>query len=219
MIESIIGVIFTFGIIVFIHEFGHFLMCRLLGVHVEEFSFGFGKILYQKNKNNTLYSIRLIPLGGYVKPKGEDINEFKGESDEYFSKKWYERIMIVLAGPIMNYLLSFFIFWGVIYTVGKPLPSSSTVIGDLAEGFPAHLAGMKQGDKIVAIDGIKVEKWKDMMVLISSKIEKEIKVEYEREGKRYSVNLKTRKDPTSDRGIIGIVPQTDYEKVGFFTAA
>ncbi|MCX7641491.1 MAG: M50 family metallopeptidase [Elusimicrobiales bacterium] len=219
MIESILGVIFTFGIIVFIHEFGHFVLCKILKVHVEEFSFGFGKPLYQKIKLGTLYSIRIIPLGGYVKPKGEDITEYKGETDEYFSKKWYERIMIVLAGPIMNYLLSFVIFWGVIYMVGKPLPSSSTIIGDLAEGFPAHLAGMRQGDKIVAIDNVKVETWKDMMVLISSKIEKEIKVEYERDGKRYTVSVKTKKDPTADRGIIGIVPQTDYEKVGFFTAA
>lgn len=218
MIESIIGVIFTFGIIIFIHEFGHFILCKILGVFVEEFSFGFGKPLYQFKKNGTLYSLRLIPLGGYVKPKGEDINEYKGENDEYFSKKWYERIMIVLAGPVMNYFLSFLIFLAVIYIVGKPVPSSSTIIGDLAEGFPASVAGMKPGDKIISIDGVKVEKWKDMMGLISSKIEKDIVIEYEREGRIYKINLKTRKDPTSDRGIIGIVPHTDYEKVSFISA-
>lgn len=219
MIESIIGVIFTFGIIIFIHELGHFILCRILKVHVEEFSFGFGKPIYQIIRNGTLYSIRIVPLGGYVKPKGEDINEYKGESDEYFSKKWYERIMIVLAGPFMNYVLSFFIFFIVIYSVGKPIVSQTTIIGDVAEGFPAYNSGIREGDKILSIDGVKVEKWKDVMSLISPKIEKEIKIEYEREGKVYLVKLKTKKDPASDRGIIGIVPKTEYEKVSLVNAA
>lgn len=219
MIESIVGVIFTFGIIIFIHEFGHFILCKLLKVHVEEFSFGFGKPLYQIKRNSTVYSIRLIPLGGYVKPKGEDINEYKNEADEYFSKKWYERIMIVLAGPVMNYVLSFFIFWLVIYVTGKPKVSQTTVIGDVAEGLPAYNAGIREGDRIIAIDGIKVESWKDIMRLISPKIEKNVRIEYERGGKIYSVTLRTKRDPASERGIIGIVPKTEYEKVGILKAA
>jgi regulator of sigma E protease len=213
MILSIIGVIFTFGIVIILHELGHFILCKIVGIKVEEFSFGFGKSIFQINKNGTLYSIRIIPLGGYVKPKGEDINEYKGEEDEYFSKKWYQRIPVVLAGPFMNYVLSFFIFLGVIYFVGKPVPSSSTVIGDVAPGFPAHMAGLKEGDKIVSINSVKVNNWKDMTKLIYPQIEKKIEIEYERDRKIYKTNLITKKDPSYNRGVIGIIPKTDYEKV------
>lgn len=218
MIESIIGVVFTFGIIVFIHEFGHFILCRLLGVSVEEFSFGFGKAIYKKEKNGTVYAIRIVPLGGYVKPKGEDISEWKGEGDEYFSKKWYERMMIVLAGPFMNYILSFLVFFLVIVFVGKPVPSDLAIIGDVAQGLPADIAGIKPGDKIVSINGNKVEKWYDLVKLITPKINEEISIEYERDGKRYNVSVRTKLDPALNRGIIGIAPVAEYEKVSFFEA-
>jgi regulator of sigma E protease len=218
MIVSLLGVIFTFGIVIFIHEFGHFILCKIIGVSVEEFSFGFGKPIFQRKRNKTLYSIRLIPLGGFVKPKGEDINEYKGEEDEYFSKRWYQRIFIVLAGPVMNYVLSFFIFFGVIYFVGKPQPSSSTEIGEVISNYPAANAGIREGDKIVSINSVKVNSWKEMTKHIYPKIGKEIKIEYERNGRIFNVSLTTVKDPTYDRGVIGIVPKTDYEKVGLIKA-
>ncbi|MEF3280145.1 MAG: RIP metalloprotease RseP [Elusimicrobiota bacterium] len=218
MLLSIIAVVFTFGIVIFIHEFGHFIVAKLVGVFVEEFSFGFGKPLWQKKSGDTVYSIRAIPLGGYVKPKGEDINEYKGESDEYFSKKWYERIFIVLAGPFMNYFLAFIIFFGVIFFVGKPVPSTSTIIGEVAPNYPAHLAGLKEGDRIDSINFKKVLTWKDMTDYIYPNIEKEITISYERDGKIYTTTLKTRKDQTMNRGIIGIAPKIDYVHIGFFSS-
>jgi len=218
MILSILGVIFTFGIVIVIHEFGHFILCKIVGIKVEEFSFGFGKAIFQTLRNGTLYSIRIVPLGGYVKPKGEDINECKGEDDEYFSKKWYQRIPVVLAGPFMNYILSFFIFLGVIYFVGKPVPSPSTIIGDVAPGFPAQVAGLREGDKIVSINSIRVKNWKEMTQIIHPSIEKEINIEYERDGKIYKASLITKRDPAYNRGIIGIVPKTEYENVRLIDA-
>lgn len=218
MIISIIAVLITFGAVIFIHEFGHFMVAKLVGIFVEEFSFGFGKPVFQKTLNGTIYSIRMIPLGGYVKPKGEDINEYKGESDEYFSKKWYERIAVVLAGPFMNYFLSFVLFFGIIYFRGKPVPSTSPVIGDVAQGFPAQIAGLKEGDKIISINSHPVESWKDMTQYIYPNIEKEITIEYERDGLKKTVILKTHKDAVYNRGIIGIAPKTDYEKTGLVTS-
>ncbi|HOJ85629.1 MAG: RIP metalloprotease RseP [Elusimicrobiales bacterium] len=219
MILSILAVIFTFGIVIFIHEFGHFIVCKLVGVFVEEFSFGFGKPLFSKNINGTLYAVRAVPLGGYVKPKGEDINEHKGDSDEYFSKKWYQRIFIVLAGPFMNYFLSFIIFFGVIYFVGKPVPSQTTLIGDVATNYPAYNAGLREGDRIISINSKKVSSWKEMTEQIYPNIEKEISIDYERDSKIYSVKLKTAKDSAMGRGIIGIAPKTDYEKIGILKSA
>ncbi len=217
MIISILGVIFTFGIVILIHEFGHFIVAKLVGIFVEEFSFGFGKPLFQKKIKETLYSIRVIPLGGYVKPKGEDINEYRGEGDEYFSKKWYERIFVVMAGPLMNYFLAFIIFFAVIFFVGKPVPSNTTIIGDVAADFPAYNAGIKEGDKIISINLKPVSDWIEMTKYIHPNPEKEIIIEYERNGKIHSVKVKTTKDGLG-RGIIGIAPTTHYEKVSFLNA-
>lgn len=215
MLLSILAVIFTFGIVIFIHELGHFIVAKSIGVFVEEFSFGFGKAIFKKEKNKTLYAIRWIPLGGYVKMKGEDVNESKGDSDEYFAKKWYQRMLVVIAGPLMNYLLSFVIFFGIIYFVGKPVPSNSTVIGDVAQNYPAHISGLKAGDRILSINSNSVISWQDMTKHIYPNVEKEITMEYERDGKTYTIKVKTSRDPSTNRGIIGITPTTEYVKTTF----
>lgn len=216
MIISIIAVAFTFGIVIFLHELGHFIVCKLSKIRVENFSFGFGKEIFGWTRGDTRYSIRAIPLGGYVKPQGEDITEYKGEPQEYFSKPWYVRLLVVLAGPFMNYVLAFFLFWGVIYFVGQPVPSNDPVIGDLALDYPAQKAGLREKDKIISINGKKVENWISMAEIIHKNIEKEITLTYEREGKIDTIKLKTVKDPTGKRGIIGISPQISYKKVSFF---
>lgn len=217
MILSLIAVIFTFGIVITLHEFGHFILCKLLKVKVEEFSFGFGKPIFSKQIGETLYAIRWIPLGGYVKPKGEDITEVKGDDDEYFSKKWYERILIVLAGPAMNYFLSFVIFFFVIYFVGKPVPSDKAIIGNLAPNYPAQIAGLKEGDKIVKINSQKITSWQEMSKYIHESPEKEIEIEYVRDNKTYKVKLKPVKSPDG-RGLIGIGPVAEYKHVGVLKA-
>lgn len=215
MILSIIAVIFTFGVVIFIHEFGHFLVCKLSGIAVENFSFGFGKELFGFTKKETRYSLRAVPLGGYVKPKGEDIEEHKGESDEYFSKPWYIRLAVVWAGPAMNYLLAFVVFFFVISFVGRPVITDKPVIGSIAEDFPADKAGLKENDRIISINGVKMETWTQMSSLIHSSPQKEIALEYERSGVVSSVKITPVKSPSdSAKGIVGIAPATEYVPVG-----
>lgn len=249
MIISILAVLFTFGLVIFLHEFGHFLVCKLVGIRVDAFSFGFGNELFGFTRGDTRYSIRLIPLGGYVKPAGEDLEEAAAEqkkaektaaaqADEavpepssppvkagtgelapymYFAKPWYTRLGVVFAGPVMNYLLAFTLFSGVILLVGEPRASDKPVIGDVSQGYPAEVAGMKSGDRIVKVDGVPVESWTGMAEVIHSKPEKMINVTYSREGAETGVKLKTSKAPDgSGYGVIGISPAVEYADVPFF---
>lgn len=220
MITSVLAVVFTFGVIIFIHEFGHFLVCKLVGICVENFSFGFGKELWGFSLSETRYSLRLVPLGGYVKPKGEDIEDHKGEPDEYFSKSWYVRLAVVWAGPVMNYILAFIVFFLVIATVGKPVITDKPIIGSVAQGYPAEKAGLKEGDRILSINGINVKTWTAMSSFIHSSPLKEISMEYEREGNTYKLKLTPVKAVgDSKKAVVGIAPATEYVPVSFFKSA
>lgn len=217
MLLSILAVLFTFGLVIFLHEFGHFVVCRLSGIRVEAFSFGFGPEIYGRTGGPTRYSLRLIPLGGYVKPAGEDISEVSGAPDEYFAKPWYTRLAVVFAGPVMNYVLAFLLFSGVILVVGEPVPSTAPVIGDMAQGYPAETAGLKAGDRILKVDGTPVATWAEMAGKIYGKLEKPVTLTYSRAGAEASVSLTTRKAPEgAPHGVIGISPGIAYSSVPFF---
>ena len=219
MILSTIAVLFTFGIVIFLHEFGHFVVCKLAGIKVEAFSFGFGKELFGRTRGDTRYSIRAIPLGGYVKPAGENPDDATGHPDEYFSKPWYIRLGVVFAGPFMNYLLAFILFSAIMYTVGRPVYSS--VIGVLAPGLPAASAGLKPGDRVVSVDGTAVATWDEMAALIREKVESEVLIGYERNGVRAELRMRTKKGAQPETGkpigLIGVSPDqeiTAYKKAG-----
>ena len=213
MILSIAAVLFTFGLVIFLHEFGHFLVCKLTGIKVEAFSFGFGPELFGRIKGDTRYSIRAIPLGGYVKPAGENIEEGTGQPDEYFSKPWYTRLGVVLAGPFMNYLLAFVVFTGVILFVGEPVPSP--VLGGVLKGDPASAAGLKTGDRILSVDGVPVMDWPHMADLIHKKVNAPVSIEYQRASEKTTVKIVT-KINSEGQGAIGVQSGSEisYKHIG-----
>ncbi|MCG2725852.1 MAG: RIP metalloprotease RseP [Elusimicrobia bacterium] len=215
MIISIIGVLLTFGAVIFLHELGHFIVCKLSKIKVEAFSFGFGPELKGYTKGDTRYSLRAIPLGGYVKPAGENIEELSGAPDEYFSKPWYIRLSVVLAGPLMNYILAFVLFTSVVLMTGQPIASEKAVIGEVIASYPAEAAGIKEGDKIISVNGIKTNTWEEMAGLIHKNVEKEISISYERKGAIANVKLTTKKDPTGKMGLIGVSPGISYASISF----
>jgi len=218
MIISILGVLLTFGAVIFLHELGHFIVCKFSKIKVEAFSFGFGPELTGYTKGDTRYSLRAIPLGGYVKPAGENIEEVSGAPDEYFSKPWYIRLAVVLAGPAMNYILAFVLFTSVIFLTGQPIASEKAIIGEVIASYPAEAAGLKAGDKILSVNGIKTNTFEEMARVIHKNIEKEISISYEREGdvkgSVSSVKLTTKKDPSGQMGLIGVSPLTTYAPIG-----
>ena len=153
---SLLPFVVLLGVLVFIHELGHFAVARWCGVRVEVFSLGFGKKLVKWKKGDTTYCISLFPLGGYVKMFGHEYGKKVGPKDRPYAflyKKLWQRSAIVLAGPLMNFFLAVFLFAGLSMIVGEQ--KARPVVGDPPPGTPAHEAGLRHGDRIISIDGVK----------------------------------------------------------------
>jgi len=163
MSVSIFSLIIVLGVLIFFHELGHFLVARLLGVGVEKFSLGFGPKLVGKMIGITEYRISAIPLGGYVKMVGESPDSELDPSDipiSFTHKHVFKRILIVAAGPLFNILLALVIFFGIFQISGLLILKPG--IGEVNEGTPAYVAGLKKDDLVVSIDGVDISSWEDM---------------------------------------------------------
>lgn len=219
-VQSALAVLLTFGVVIFLHEFGHFILCRLLRVRVERFAFGFGPELAGLTHNGTRFSLCAFPLGGFVKPAGDNLEDSTGQEDEYFSKSWGQRLLIVAAGPCMNYLLAFLLFFAVVWARGVPEPSQEPVLGELAAAFPAEQAGLRASDRIVKVAGTDVGAWPQMAALIHRYPNQPIEIEFLRDGSSpRKATLTPRLDASSGRGLIGIMPRMEYRPVGPLYAA
>jgi len=155
-VQSVVVFIAVLSILIVVHEWGHFITAKRLGVDVQKFALGFGPTLFSKVYNGTTYMVNLIPLGGYVKMAGDERSECKGKPGEFYSKSVGLRSLVVLNGPIVNFILAYISFI-LVFMIGYP--GQSATIADLIEGGPAHSAGLQLGDKIIAIDSRRVYGW------------------------------------------------------------
>ncbi|MDP2941421.1 MAG: RIP metalloprotease RseP [Candidatus Omnitrophota bacterium] len=158
--------IFILSILIFVHELGHFLLARRMGVRVEKFSLGFGPAIWTVRIRGTEYCLSAVPLGGYVKMAGDSLEEFKGAKDEYFSQNPGKRFWILSAGSLVNYLAGFLLFW-LIFFIGYPAPTAK--VGGLLDDFGAKAAGLQVGDKIIAVDGQKIALFEELQGIIQQK--------------------------------------------------
>jgi len=159
---GIITALFVLSFLVFFHELGHFTAARFFGVQVDVFSIGFGKKLLTKKIGKTVWSFSLIPLGGYVKMKGQDDSDptiLNHDDDSYTTKKPWQRIVILLAGPFANFLLAFLLYLG-IATMG--VPTLLPTIGEVNSTQPAYKAGFLVGDQITQINGTPIHYWNEI---------------------------------------------------------
>jgi regulator of sigma E protease len=161
-IQTIIPFVLLLGILVFVHELGHFLVARWCRVRVEVFSLGFGKKILQKKVGDTVYAVSLVPLGGYVKMFGDEIGKEISEEDKsssFLHKSVWQRIAIVLAGPLMNLFFAGLIF-AIIAWKGESRRSSE--LGDISASTAAYQAGFRSGDRILSIQQTPVQSWDDV---------------------------------------------------------
>lgn len=168
MIITIIAIVAVLGGLIFFHELGHFLMARLLGIGVSTFSLGFGPKLLKYKKGKTEYALSLVPLGGYVALVGEsdaaDLPPGFTMAESFATRPAWQRLLVIASGPIANILLAWLICWLISYAWGTPV--LQPVIGGISPDGPAAKAGIKPGDRIVAIDGVRLESWDEMVKLI-----------------------------------------------------
>src|SRR5262249_27580798 len=167
LMTTVIAFVAVLGILILVHEFGHFIVARLSGVGVERFSIGFGPVLWRIRGKETEYCLSAFPLGGYVKMMGDDENPLEGgktgivdPARAFNNKPLIIRFLIVLAGPAMNAVLAVVIFALVFTLLGRPV--APAVIGRVTEGGPAAQAGLVAGDRVVAVEGRAVQYWEDV---------------------------------------------------------
>lgn len=217
---SILIFIIVLSILIIVHEFGHFIMAKRMGVRVEQFSLGFGPRLFGWKTGGTEYLICAIPLGGYVKLAGDNPEEFKGQPDEYLAKSIGKRAKIVFAGPLLNYVFAFLCFW-LIFFFGSP--GLTCRVGGLVENFGAKEAGIELGDKILAVDSQRVEIWQELQEVIQKKNESEvIELSVLRGNQEFRVPVRIKQEridtiwgEKKSIGLIGIKPADEFINVRY----
>jgi regulator of sigma E protease len=180
-INGTIVFIIVLSVLIIVHEWGHFITAKKLGVKVERFSVGFGPKLFSVLRNGTEFMVCAIPLGGYVKMAGDERNSCKGSPDEFFSKTPGQRALIILNGPVVNYVMAY-VCLVIVFMLG--FPELSNKIGDLVENYPAQQAGLLKGDTIVSVDGKSVASWSDVQAYIVESQGETIDFALERNGER-----------------------------------
>lgn len=203
-LSAIVPFVILLGILIFVHELGHFLVARWCGVRVEVFSLGFGKKLLTYKKGDTTYALSLIPLGGYVKMFGEQNGEGISEEDKKVSfthKNVWQRIAIVLAGPLMNFFFAILVFTTVAL-IGED--AKIPVLGDVAKDSPAYTAGFRSGDQIVSINQKPITTWEDVQRTLSLKESHDlhIDVDVKREGTGESLTVSTTAKPEPNPNVL-----------------
>ena len=206
---SIIVTIVILCVLIVVHEFGHFIVAKINGVYVEEFSLGMGPKLLQWGKKETRYSVRLLPIGGYVKMCGED--EDSENPRAFCNKSVLQRMAIIFCGPFMNFLIAIVFFMVAYMYFGAPSPS--TTLGEIVKDSPAAVAGLETGDKVYAIDGVEVNSWNEMVEQIRSKPNQEIVFEYEHDGELEQTTIIPILDETGSYGIIGVTQSIEKANV------
>ena len=229
ILGTILAFTVVFGILVFVHEFGHFFMAKLAGVRVEVFSFGYGKRLFGFKKGETDYRISLLPMGGYVRLLGEGLFEKDRPvaPDDLMAKTRGQRLLIMAMGSIMNIVLAVVIvaFMNGVGTSAPEWLDARPVIGRIESGSPAERAGLRVEDEILRIAGREVKSWADVQMAIGTKPDRLVPLEVRRDGQVLDVDLQTESVTRLDMGYAGfqakilteirmVLPNSPAEKAG-----
>lgn len=229
--ESVISFVIVLGILIFVHEFGHFLFAKLFGIKVLKFSLGFGPKVVGFKGGETEYLISAFPLGGYVKMVGENPAEEVEEQDvarSFSQKPVWQRFIVVAGGPLFNLLFAALLFFTIFALAGLPVPMPGTTIGSVSPKSPAEKAGLKSGDTIVAINGKTTKEWREVSELIKNCGGKPVHLLIRRDGQDLKLTGTPRMqqvknifgEATGKRYLLGITrsDKVKYKKVSVFEA-
>lgn len=206
---SIIAFIFVIGVMVLVHEWGHYIAAKKIGVAVEAFSIGFGPKLFGWKRGETEYKISALPIGGYVKMLAENPDEgATGDPREFQSRKRWERFIILFMGPLLNILLAYLIWVG-IFMIGEQKEvwlTQPPVVEYVTPDSPAQKAGLITGDKVLAVNGTPMRTWEQFIYQVATSPRETITLTVERGGRQVELTAEPSEDPTSGIGSIGVAP-------------
>jgi regulator of sigma E protease len=210
---TFLSAIILLGIIIFVHELGHFLFAKLMGVRVLKFSLGFGPKLIGKKYGDTEYLISAVPLGGYVKMLGETQEDELKEEEKPFAynlQPVWKRFLVVFAGPLFNILFAIVIFF---FSFVYGLPVLVPEVGDIMPDTPAQRAGLMKQDRITEIDGVHIDQWDEMTAIIHQNPGKQLQLTLQRHGQTIRIAITPERKKVQDIfgegkevGLIGIKP-------------
>lgn len=205
---TIIYAIIIFCLLIFVHELGHFIVAKACGVKVNEFAIGMGPAIFKKQKGETLYAVRLFPIGGFCTMEGEDEDS---EDDRAFNNKpAWQRALVLTAGSFMNLLTAVVLMIVIAFVVGQ----ATTTVNEVLDDSPAYRAGMMSGDRIVEVDGTAVDEWNDVITYIGESSRDTADIVVERDGAQQTLTAALEYDKESGRNKIGITPEMKHSVAG-----
>ena len=210
MTTSILAFVFVLGVLIFVHELGHYVMARRIGVRVLTFSLGFGPKIFRFRRGDTDYCVSAIPLGGYVKMAGENPeDERAGKDDEFLSKSKWQRFQVLVAGPVMNILLAVVVLAVVLYQ-GAEVPAYEQhvpVVGNVLDESPASRSGIRPGDRILSVGDRTVGTWQQVFMAIVPKANREVPIVVLRDGREMTLRVTPVPQTKYEVGDIGVLPE------------
>ncbi|MFH1186922.1 MAG: RIP metalloprotease RseP [Candidatus Levyibacteriota bacterium] len=224
MLVTIVAIVAVLSILVLVHELGHFIVAKILKIKVEEFGFGLPPRAFGIKKGETVYSVNYLPIGGFVKLYGEDEagsgqlkvkgqkEKIKDENRAFFARPAWQRLLVVIAGVVMNFLLAVLIISYLFSVVGVSIPGEKVIITSLVENAPAVKAGLKIGDIIEEVNGVKITSAKQILDVTKKHLGEEIKIKAKGEdAKVKNIEITPRKDYPNDEGPMGIAISQNAE--------
>ena len=195
-----------------VHELGHFITAKMTGMRVDEFAIGFGPKLLSKKRGETIYSLRAIPLGGFNDIAGMDPDNNTAGERGFCAKPVLSRMIVILAGAAMNFVLPIILFFVIFATIGAGKPADEAIIGNVIQGMSAEKAGLKAGDKILTFDGKEVTSWIDFTEKVKAvKAGENILLTYERDGVTDEAVVSPTFDEQEQRAFVGVESSIAYE--------
>ena len=210
MLQSLVAFVFVLGVLIFVHELGHFLMARWLGVRVVTFCIGMGPKLLKWRRGETEYALAAFPIGGYVKMAGENPDDPQtGAKDEFLSRPKWDRLRILTAGPLMNILLAV-VFTTVVVAQGAQVPifeSDPVDVAVVTKDSPAERGGVLPGDRIVKVGRQKTPTWERFYLAIGTRAERDVPITLLREGRELTLTVRPEAQTKMRIGDIGVLPK------------
>ena len=204
---TIIYAIIIFCVLIFVHEFGHFIAAKACGVKVNEFAIGMGPAFFKRQKGETQYSLRIFPIGGFCAMEGED--EDSEDERAFNNKPAWQRACVLAAGPLMNVVTAMLLLIIIATWSGQP----TTTVNQVLDDSPAYEAGIQEGDTILSVDDKEIEEWNDLLTAVGQTSADTVSMKILRDGKTMTIESRVEYDKEVQRNKVGIAPAVTHNVI------